>query len=43
MWKIKETVKEIIYFLWFILLCVIALFFGIIGFKKGLNKLKQLL
>ena len=43
MWKIKWIIREIIYFPWFCLLCLLALIFGLINYRKGINILIKLL
>lgn len=39
--KTEWIIREIVYFPKFILLCILALLFGIFKYKKGLDKIKK--
>lgn len=37
----KWVLKEIIYFPWFVLTCILAFIFGIFSYRKGMNWLQK--
>jgi hypothetical protein len=39
--KLKWIIREIIYFPKFVFLVILAIIFGIFGYRKGLNKIRK--
>ena len=41
--KIKWVVRELLYLPRFLILCLLAIIFGLINYRKGIDKIKKLL